>query len=151
MGIVYTICEMIGACLGYGLLTLTAPSNVFVLGTTDGMCLTLVHEQLTVTQAFLIEFFITSALVAVVCAVWDSRTEDFLNAVKIGLSVATISMTFGGMTGASMNPARSFAPALYNGNWEHHWIYWVAPLSGGLVTSVGYKYFFYNEENEISK
>lgn len=44
-----------------------------------------------------------------------------------------------------MNPARSFGPALYNGYWEHHWIYWVAPLLAGLIISVAFKMIFWRE------
>lgn len=49
-----------------------------------------------------------------------------------------------------MNPARSFAPAIYNLKFEHHWIYWVAPMTSALVTSVVFKKFFYVEVKEIS-
>ena len=45
-----------------------------------------------------------------------------------------------------MNPVRSLAPALWNWNWENHWIYWVAPLSGSIVTSFIYKAIFWREE-----
>lgn len=38
-----------------------------------------------------------------------------------------------------MNPARSFAPALWNAHFEHHWIYWVAPLSSAAITAYAYK------------
>lgn len=51
----------------------------------------------------------------------------------------------GPFTGASMNPARSFAPALWNGNFNKHWIYWLAPLSAAGVTAVAYKAVFRRE------
>lgn len=44
-----------------------------------------------------------------------------------------------------MNPARSFGPALYTGNWANQWIYWVAPLSAALITSVAFKLIFHRE------
>lgn len=45
-------------------------------------------------------------------------------------------------TGASMNPARSFGPALWNWNWTAHWVYWVAPMCGSLCSSVLYRIIF---------
>ena len=47
-----------------------------------------------------------------------------------------------------MNPARSFGPALYNWNWDNHWIYWVAPSSAGLIASVMFRLGFYKAEQE---
>jgi aquaporin related protein len=44
-----------------------------------------------------------------------------------------------------MNPARSLAPALYNWNWAHHWIYWVAPMSASLVASFMYRFAFHKD------
>lgn len=44
-----------------------------------------------------------------------------------------------------MNPARSFGPALYTGNWTSQWVYWVAPLSAALITSVAFKLIFHRE------
>lgn len=39
-----------------------------------------------------------------------------------------------------MNPARSFAPALYNWRWENQWLYWVAPLSASFLATLLFKY-----------
>ena len=142
MGIIYIISECIGASIGYGLLYILSPNELFCLGSQNGMCLTLIHESFTVTQGFFIEFFATSFLVAVVCAIWDKRTPDDGAALKIGLTVFTLSFAFGVQTGASMNPARTFGPALFNSNWENHWVYWVSPLSAGFLTSLGYKILF---------
>lgn len=44
-----------------------------------------------------------------------------------------------------MNPARSFGPALYNMNFQSHWIYWAAPLSSALVTALLFRAIFYRE------
>lgn len=102
MGIIYIISECIGASIGYGLLALLSPNELFCLGSVNGMCLTLINESFTVTQGFFIEFFATSTLVAVVCAIWDKRTPDDGAAVKIGLTVFTLSYAFGVQTGASV-------------------------------------------------
>lgn len=56
-----------------------------------------------------------------------------------------------------MNPARAFGPAIVSGHWTHHWIYWVGPLTGALVTVSIVRYFpfhfliyFYLLKNNVS-
>ncbi len=46
------------------------------------------------------------------------------------------------VTGAGMNPARSFGPALVGGAWDNHWIFWVGPLIGGAVAALVYEFVF---------
>jgi aquaporin TIP len=59
----------------------------------------------------------------------------------IGLTVAFDILAGGPITGASMNPARSFGPALVMGHWEWHWLYWVAPIVGGVAAALFYDKF----------
>lgn len=44
-----------------------------------------------------------------------------------------------------MNPARSLGPAIWNGDFQHHWVYWVGPLAAGFLTSYAYKAVFKRE------
>jgi glycerol uptake facilitator-like aquaporin len=57
----------------------------------------------------------------------------------IGLTVAFDILAGGAVTGASMNPARSFGPALEMGYWTWHWAYWVAPVAGAVVAALLYE------------
>lgn len=50
-----------------------------------------------------------------------------------------------------MNPARSFGPALYNMNWRAQWIYWAAPLSSALITTILFRALFYKDPEEESR
>jgi aquaporin Z len=59
----------------------------------------------------------------------------------IGVVVGLEAMMGGPITGASMNPARSFGPALVSGIWTAHWLYWLAPIMGAVL-AVGINNFF---------
>ena len=52
-----------------------------------------------------------------------------------GLTVGLCAWLGGPLTGASLNPARSFGPALLGGAWTAHWLYWLAPITGALAAS----------------
>ncbi|KAL7736540.1 hypothetical protein ACLKA6_015188 [Drosophila palustris] len=145
MAFIYFVGQMLGAFIGYGLLTALLPK--VVVDTQPGLCVTLPHELITTVQAFGIEFVATSILVIVCCGVWDPRNAKHHDsvAIRFGLAIACLACSAGPFTGASMNPARSFAPALWNRTFHSHWIYWLAPLSGAAVTAIAYKAVFRRE------
>lgn len=66
----------------------------------------------------------------------------------ISLIKFSISYFQGPLTGASMNPARSLAPAIWNNQLEDQWVYWVGPLLASIIATSFYKYVFKAEENE---
>ncbi|KAK4383106.1 UNVERIFIED_CONTAM: Aquaporin TIP4-1 [Sesamum calycinum] len=67
---------------------------------------------------------------------------DGLGPLLTGLVVGANIMAGGPFSGASMNPARSFGPALVSGDWTDHWVYWVGPLIGGGLAGFFYENFF---------
>ncbi|WP_230844169.1 MIP/aquaporin family protein [Gloeobacter morelensis] len=85
-------------------------------------------------QAFAVELLLTFILMLVICgSALDPRAPRGFAGLAIGLTVG-LEAGFGGpISGASMNPARSFGPALVAGAWEAHWVYWLAPIVGALV------------------
>ena len=50
------------------------------------------------------------------------------------------------LTGASMNPARSFGPALVANTWADHWVYWLGPLIGAAIAALVYEFVFLHRE-----
>lgn len=123
------------------------PENLLTASPTDKsdlFCVTGIHADLSAIQGLLVESIATSILIFVVCSVWDARNEKNTDSVPIrfGFTVAVLALTFGPYTGCSMNPARSFAPAMWNNQWTNQWIYWFGPIGGALISSFIYKIVF---------
>lgn len=79
--------------------------------------------------SFGLEIIMTLFLVGTILLVARPQNPSrALAPLAIGGVVAMDALFGGPISGASMNPARSFGPALISGRWEHHWIYWAAPL-----------------------
>lgn len=145
MAAVYFAAQMLGGFIGYGLLKILVPrSAVEVPGALHGLCVTVPHPEISTAQGVGIEFVITAVLILVCCGVWDPRNAKFHDStpLRFGLAIACLACTGGPFTGGSMNPARSFAPALWNNDFEAHWIYWVGPIAAAAVTAFGYKAVF---------
>ncbi len=90
--------------------------------------------------AFLYEALLTAFLMFVIMAVaTDARAAGAAAAIAIG-GVIGLDALFGGpVTGASMNPARSFGPALVSGEWKNFWVYVAGPLVGATAGAFGYQ------------
>lgn len=85
-------------------------------------------------QALGVEAVLTAVLMLVITSVaTDTRAVGQLAALAIGGTVALDALWGGPVTGASMNPARSFGPALVSGLWEAHWVYWLGPIIGATL------------------
>ncbi len=97
-------------------------------------------------QAFGWEFILSFFLMFVITAVaTDSRAEGTMAGAAIGATV-TLCAAFGGpVTGASMNPARSFAPNLFESQMSVYWIYFLAPIMGAIAAALVYRFIRCND------
>ncbi len=85
-------------------------------------------------KAFLFEIILSFILMFVIARVASGSKEKGLMAgVAIGFTIALESLFAGPITGASMNPARSVAPAIFSGHTEHLWLYLLGPLLGSAA------------------
>ncbi len=92
-------------------------------------------------QALGLETLLTAVLMFVIVSVaTDTRAVGELAAIAIGGTVALDALWGGPVTGASMNPARSFGPALVAGQWQAHWVYWLGPIVGAIVGAALYQF-----------
>ncbi|GFS30307.1 tonoplast intrinsic protein 4;1 [Actinidia rufa] len=96
-------------------------------------------------QGVIMEIVLTfSLLFTVYTTIVDPKKGflDGLGPLLTGLVVGANIMAGGAFSGASMNPARSFGPALVSGDWTDHWVYWVGPLIGGGLAGFIYENCF---------
>jgi aquaporin NIP len=91
-------------------------------------------------NAFVYELVLTAFLMFVIMAVaTDTRAVGAAAAIAIGGTVCLDALFGGAVTGASMNPARSFGPALAAGEWQDFWLYVAGPVLGAAVGALAYQ------------
>jgi aquaporin NIP len=120
--------QVAGALLASGLLRVMFPAS-------ETLGATLPRD--TAWQSFLFEFVLTFLLMLVIIRVSQGAKETrWFAGIAVGGTVGLEALFAGPICGASMNPARSLAPALVSGHLEHLWIYLAAPIAGALLAIV---------------
>ena len=129
---VYLAAQVAGAVIAALLLLAVWPSQPAALGATV--------PSVGIGSALIYEAVMTAILMFVIMAVaTDTRAVGAAAAIAIG-GVIGLDALFGGpITGASMNPARSFGPALISGQWKEFWVYLVGPVIGAGVGALAYQ------------
>ena len=144
-GMIYMTAQMLGAVAASGILYLVVRDAVGeavnfgahgIAGSVDGD-----------GGAFLIEAILTAVLLIVIFATAVSKKgAGHMAPIAIGLTVALIHLVAVPLTGASVNPARTFGPALVSNAFDSFWVYLLAPATGGIIGSV--LYWFVLRETE---
>ncbi|KAJ9641421.1 Aquaporin-1 [Coniosporium apollinis] len=100
----------------------------------------------SIAQGLFIEMFLTAELVFVIFMLAaEKHKATFLAPIGVGLALFAAELTGVYFTGGSLNPARSFGPAVIKGFVGHHWIYWLGPVLGTLLAFGFYKLMKYSE------
>ena len=121
----YIISQCLGAIVASGAMRLLFPTH-----TTLGATL----PAGSAAQSFVLELILTFLLMFVILNVSTGAKEKGITAgIAVGAVIALEALFAGKICGASMNPARSLAPALVSGHLEHLWIYLVAPTMGASL------------------
>jgi len=95
------------------------------------------------TSAVGLEAIFTFFLVTVIfMTAVHKKAAAGIQGISIGGMVFLLHIVGVPLTGASMNPARTFGPALASGFWEFHWVYWVGPIIGGIIAGLIMNYVF---------
>ncbi|KFQ50506.1 Aquaporin-2, partial [Nestor notabilis] len=155
----YVVAQLLGAVVGAAILHEITPAD-----SREGLAINKLHNETTTGQAVTVELFLTFQLVLCIFASTDERREDNLGspALSIGLSVAVGHLLGIRYTGCSMNPARSFAPAVIVGDFS--WVlltqllpfpfpqvFWVGPLVGAAAASIIYNYLLFPQAKTFSE
>lgn len=121
----YILAQCLGAVLASSVLKLMFPGHS-TLGAT--------LPAGTAFQSWAMECILTVILMVVILSVsTGSKEQGILAGVAVGAVIALEALFAGPVSGASMNPARSLAPALVAGRLDHLWVYLTAPVSGALA------------------
>ena len=135
-GIAYIISQLAGAVAAAAICRGLFGAQVVADGTP-------ILQHTGVAAGIVIEAILTFFLVFVIFGTGvDSRGRGAGTGLAIGLTV-TLDILFGGpLTGAAMNPARTFGPALVANFWTAHYIYWIGPIAGALLAGIVYNTLF---------
>lgn len=127
----YWLAQFGGAMLGMFAVTSILPA-------TESIGQTL--PSISLQGALMLEALLTFILMFVIISVaTDSRAVGVMAGVAIGAAVTLCAFVGGAYTGASMNPARSLAPAVFSGNVESLWIYVASPFAGAVMAALTYE------------
>jgi MIP family channel proteins len=141
--VAYTIAQLVGGTVaGFLLLAIFPESAVSAasLGTP------LVAQGVSAWQAVLLEAVLTFLLMtAIMGTAVDAKGPRNLAGFGIGLVLVFDILAGGKWTGASMNPARTFGPAVAGGYWDLHWVYWVGPIVGAAAAALLYEHLLAKE------
>lgn len=135
----YILAQFAGAVTGVGLLF----GVLFgLLGWSDGVAAgaTRPGSGYALPLVFLAEIVITFLLMFSILLVSNKRSIAKFTPAVAGTLVMLMVWIESPISGTSLNAARSFAPALYSGIWEHHWIYWAAPIMGAQIAALAYRF-----------
>ena len=132
----YFAAQIAGAVLGALLVKYAIPSNV---GRILSYGTPVISSSVTLAQAISIEAVLTFFLVSAVFGTAVSPEAPKVGGFGIGLVLLFAILVGGPLSGAALNPARAFGPALVSGNWLGQAVWWVGPLLGGLAAGLLWK------------
>jgi aquaporin Z len=140
----YWVAQLVGAVLG-SLAVLFAFDRDAVASTANGIA-----ERRSTWDGLWLEFLVTAIFVAVILQ--SSRSERVRGTalLAIPLTLVAAHLALIPITGCSVNPARSFGPALVGGEWSDFWVFVLAPLAGGVLGALVHAFLFPRFREEVT-
>jgi MIP family channel proteins len=145
MAVVYWIAQFTGAILAAYALKALYPANIVDATRLGGQS---ISSSITMGQAIALEAIATFFLVFVVFGTAVDPRGPKVGGFAIGLTVTAGILGIGPLTGGSMNPARSFGPAVVTRLFEGQAAYWIGPIVGGVLAALLYDRLFLRRDVE---
>jgi len=158
--VVYVFSQLFGAIVGSSFLKSLIPPNLRF-----GMGCHSIRQELTAAQGFGCEVIFTFIFIFIVFATaispfagkfsplggesGKSYGPGKLTPFAVGMTILILHTVGIPLTGASMNPARSFGPAVVNDCWKNHWVYWIGPWVGSSIAAAVAQVIFLSTPRDI--
>ncbi len=139
MAAVHVVAQLLGATIAAYALVAVFPHDVVVATHAGGQS---VAAEVSMGQAILMEAIATFFLMFVIYGTAVDPDGPKVGGFAIGLTIAADILAIGTRTGASMNPARSFGPAVVTQYFEGHAVYWIGPIVGACAAALLYEALF---------
>jgi aquaporin Z len=138
----YVIFQCIGAIIGAGILYAIASGNSTYSLAVNGLGANQ-YSTYTLASVFLAEVVLTFIFLLVIHGSTHERAPKGFAGIAIGLTLTLIHIVAIPIDGTSVNPARSLGPALFVGGTalSQLWVFWVAPIIGGIIAAIVWKIF----------
>jgi MIP family channel proteins len=139
-GLLYMVVQLFGgAAAGFALAYFFGDVNGAVPALGDGV---------DVTEGIALEAIMTTVLLFAVFGTAVDARGPKIGGLAIGLAVAVDILFGGSLTGAAMNPARWFGPAVAAGDFDNWYVWWIGPFLGAIVVALLYRFVFAAPEDE---
>lgn len=142
---VYIAAQILAAILAAYALKALLPASIANAARLGGQ---IVASEVSITQAIGLEAIATFFLVFVIFGTAVDPKAPRIGGLAIGLTLTAGILAIGPFTGGSLNPARSFGPAVASGIFEGQAVYWIGPLVGALAAALLYDTLFIRRERE---
>ncbi|HSA57374.1 MAG TPA: aquaporin [Gemmatimonadaceae bacterium] len=148
MAAVHVAAQLVGAVFGALALKWFMPAELFNATRAGGQSVAL---DVAMSQAIGLEVVAAFFLMFVIYGTAVNDVAPKLGGMAIGLTIAADILAIGPLTGASMNPARSFGPALVTGLWEGQIVYWAGPIIGMIVGALVWEFVLLRREPAVPR
>ncbi|XP_037332606.2 aquaporin-8b [Pungitius pungitius] len=130
----YIVSQLVGGVLGAAMAKAMTSSENFAKA--HGAAFALLQPDGKIGRAVFGEVAMTCLVTMVVLlGAVNAKTRSPLVPFMVGCTVVINVLAGGDVSGTCLNPARAFGPAIVSNYWVYHWVYWVGPITGGLIAA----------------